>query len=862
MAPPREAHSTTKRGCPVNAFKACQVRRTRRADKTTAKRIDVFLPRAGQCLEREKTLKRLSSEGRPQPEQLDLCGDPSESTAAASSTQVLTASQQLQKVLMRHGAFPAKHRGSAWKVMTNLPRNEAAYEALSSPSTASLPSWMQESAPDMLTSTHGPRHLKLLAKLAAWSPALIEMRCVPQITAVLGEVFQDDEVLAFELSAAFFLNWGKAWLEGPWIAGMLDLPMVMLTQAWQVLEAMDQELLRYLEACAAHGLAENEALKETSSAKCTILWPLFKDLWRPCLTQETWLVLWDHIITLWHEPHMLAAAGVAILRCLRQTLLTMPVCSLHHILRVLRDAQVIPIPQLLAEFYAVRETALSAAPSVRKSPSHPLIPAGSKYPDLPAEAHPVLDYLVQDRARARAEFEASRHTLERSEEKYRVIETLLKAQSSMRDEHAELLRMEELRRNQAAEEDAQLEADRQRHLEKVLSIRVDRLHAAGLNAQLAMQQQRELHTAEHRRAADETLQRKLRAEAESERWALEIEIAGIEALATQQLSEIIRQHRIDDADRQLRQDMRAELLRKDQEDKIARNSQRVADEAERSKVRMEIERQLESHQWELADWRRQEVEMQLKLDDQVCHLQLGEVECQRSVRAAKREAEEQSNYRQEVVRRQLSEEARRRAEAQTAVIQQERRKQEHRLYLQQRSLAEARMRARESFERQAERIRLLDHEEGNAEFELRMKQTLKESESDVRKSELMLQRELAVVESIRTAGERGEALDIERRELLKHRGFLNEAARKAAVDLLQHDRRVYGAGLDADLTEEPPVSASTSEVDSVFNSEDRLADALGIRPPRPLSASPTSSAPSSGRQHVISTDSSDLRVRV
>merc|ERR1719253_2425514 len=90
---------------------------------------------------------------------------------------------------------------------------------------------------------------ELLAALASWCPALAEFPWLPEAVAPFLEVFSDDSVLLFEACAAFFLNWGKSWLSGPWVKGSLDKPREVLEYIHNLLAVVDSELLDYLEKC-------------------------------------------------------------------------------------------------------------------------------------------------------------------------------------------------------------------------------------------------------------------------------------------------------------------------------------------------------------------------------------------------------------------------------------------------------------------------------------------------------------------------------------------------------------------------------------------------------------------------------------
>merc|ERR1712054_289518 len=223
---------------------------------------------------------------------------------------------------------------------------------------------------------------------------------------------------------------------------MLDFPRETLEHPWLVLAAVDKQLMTHLDACASKNIA-TDADVHLSDARCTILWPMLRTALQRCLSTDAWLALWDHIILLWREPHLFGIAAIAVLRCIRDVLLSLPVSSPHRICEVLSQPQVVPIPRLLEEFYLLRRRATELFPKPSKADLEELMPAGKPYPNLPREVNVVLDFLVHDRARARAEIEHARRNLNSAEEKYAAIEALVTDESKARDERALVLNHEE-----------------------------------------------------------------------------------------------------------------------------------------------------------------------------------------------------------------------------------------------------------------------------------------------------------------------------------------------------------------------------------------------------------------------------------
>lgn len=484
----------------------------------------------------------------------------------------------------------------------------------------------------------------------------------------------------------------------------------------------------------------------------------------------------------------MSVAVVAVLRCLREVLISMPL-SLVRLRAVLSQEHVIPIPRLLEEFYSLRDRSSALAPVSSDTAAERLLFPGGSYPALPRKPHPVLDYFVQDRHRARAEIEDARSAVDDAERKYRAIEALTTEESSIRDVRAEWLEQEASRRSLAAKEDTLLEAKQKQHAGKLLAARLDRLDLASASAAASMAQHCELHEAERARVASEVLRRRRRAAAEDEAWQREMELVSTEAWTTQQLAEIARHHRVDDADRELRQFVRAELLSREREDEATRHEQQLEDERARARLRAQAERELEVHQWELADMRRREIEVQLALDDHVRLLQLGEISRERSVRAAARDARIESEAQLSGLRQQLAEEAHGQAQAQDAALARERHRQERRLQRQSRDATEQRAQTHRILDAQSAQLHAQELAEERSEFELRLQRAVAANETAMREHDLTLQKELAVVEEVRHAAHRDEALDTQHREAIARRSVQRRRLRQAAAEHLGAERR-------------------------------------------------------------------------
>merc|ERR1712146_687676 len=93
-----------------------------------------------------------------------------------------------------------------------------------------------------------------------------------------------------------------------------------------------------------------------------------------------------------------------------------------------------------------------------------------------------------------------------------------------------------------------------------------------------------------------------------------------------------------------------------------------------------------------------------------------------------------------------------------------------------------------------------------------------------------IRRGLSSLEDVRAMGERCQALDLQRRDLLAQRGLHRQRAERVATEIIREDRRRLGAGLEETL---PLPSSSVSETEPDVNSEDRRATAIAANR-RPL----------------------------
>lgn len=621
--------------------------------------------------------------------------------------------RKLLGLLRKHGCFPKHQRSTVWQCLLQLPKNENAHAGL-------LSCGVKHRFREMLTRFESlaepvrSRLERLLSALLSWNLSLGELPYLVSIAMPFSQVFAPNEPLAFEACASFFLTWGF-----PWLAYFPSPPLDHLTHARELLAEVDVELLAHLEACAAPDSQVAVDLREF------VVWPMVQTALSECLENEAWLALWDHLVARWQEPWHLNIAVVAVLRCLRLSLL-----ASRGPLEVLRQPQAVPAAELVREFLALRRRVPEGGPGPRprealpdEPPMLPL-PAGSAYPPLLDGLHPVLEYHAQDRARARHLLEDAQRVASTISKARGAIEVYAVEEAAVRAAQAKILRAEEARRALAKDDEEQLEAQWQRCLHAALAKQMDRVELACATAAESMSMQHALHESEATRKADEAQQRRRRLILETEAEEQRLEVLGLEAKASQHLASVVNQRRSDDAARDLRKDVQATLLQMDHDDDFEWRRRREEDQADRLEMRSRVEQQIEAAQVEAFKLQRREVEEHVAAEGVARQLQLGQVEHARSVRLAARDAAIEADRTLEVSRQCAEAAAARAAARREELIVGARYRHQERLASRQRAVTDAATSIEKRITRRAQQLQAAELAEEYVQFEARVQQAV------------------------------------------------------------------------------------------------------------------------------------------
>eukprot|EP00929_Paragymnodinium_shiwhaense_P067565 TRINITY_DN33988_c0_g1_i1.p1 TRINITY_DN33988_c0_g1~~TRINITY_DN33988_c0_g1_i1.p1 ORF type:complete len:1196 (+),score=329.18 TRINITY_DN33988_c0_g1_i1:124-3711(+) len=725
---------------------------------------------------------------------------------ARCDAAVTPEDKKLMCFLRQHGSYPAKQRAAVWRRLLRLPRNLAAHAYLMEQAGG-----VNQRAEELvllagLKPAAESTLVRTIAALSAWAPALAEMQQLPTLVKPFAQVFADDDVLAFEAAATFFLDWGTPLLET-----YPSPPLESLRAAQAVLEVADSELVSQLEALA-QGSADAGAVEVQEDVRACALWRLTRTALAQCLPEDAWFAIWDHMVARWREgPLLLDIAAAAVLRCLRGALLAVPAGTRGALQRLLETPQVIPAAALLQEFYELRARwramdTKAAERSRRPGLELPLQP-GDVYRPLLRGPHFVLDYLSLDRSRVRKEADAARRARREAAEVNELLRELVEEEERLQAEQAKMLRAEEARQEMVRLDDARIEADRRRVAQETVASRIERVHAACGALQSALRHEKTFQEKEAGRLAEEVQrQRRLHAQdvdVRREENALE----EVESVAFQQLSALLRQHRGSALAQQLRQQVRSVLLARDQEDELARRNQRLEDEAEFARARGAAEESVKVHQYAMAEMERREVEQHLALEEQERLAQRGKVQAARAARQAvidaRREADKKLAARKqwldETIREvgEWTEAQRREAKAQSG------RRQE----MQRRRLFEAAQTAQQTLGQQNERLQEVAQAEERQHFEVRLRKSVDADTTAAAAFEDQVEDIVARLSAVQRRGHEDQALLERRQELVTRQDHQWFRAQSLASRLIDEDRRKFLDGLGIDLSGEFDVGA-------------------------------------------------------
>jgi len=246
-----------------------------------------------------------------------------------NNTQIFT---KLTKILKCYNEYPARYRMFIWKTLLKLPENYESYASLIERGTH--PAYTNLAKKYPLKSQKCIRLLeRTLSALAHWSPIFAECDYLPLLIFPFVKLFQNNQVVCFEICASLICNWCQYWFEF-----FPNPPMNILNMIENLLSYHDRTLLdhymRYRITCQIYG------------------WSLLETIFSEVFSKLEWQILFDNIFS--NHPGFLLYLIVAYSICNRTAL--MQVKELDDARYFFRHRNPLSVHHLLQESNRMQQT--------------------------------------------------------------------------------------------------------------------------------------------------------------------------------------------------------------------------------------------------------------------------------------------------------------------------------------------------------------------------------------------------------------------------------------------------------------------------------------------------------------------------
>ncbi|XP_071502457.1 TBC1 domain family member 31-like [Diadema antillarum] len=419
---------------------------------------------------------------------------------------------RLTAILKGYGEYPAKYRMFIWRSILRLPENHAAFSTLVD--KGSHIAWAKVHEDYPIKSRKLLRVLqRTLSGLAHWSAIFGEMDYLPLLAFPFIKLFQNNQLVCFEVIATILVNWCQHWFEY-----FPNPPINVLGMVENVLACHDRKLLEHF---VAYGVTSQ-----------LYAWPVMQTLFSEVMTKEEWLKVFDHVFT--NHPSFLLLLVVAYLIGSRGALLA---CTnkddfkyfFHH-----RNA--VDINAVILEAYHIQEgTPDDVHPKNLLEDLRPLTrgqyPVFNKYPKF------IVDYQAQERERIRQDELEYLHQRQAAAELQAELGRRRAQEENWYRQQGLLQEAEEQRRTLMAEEEQKLVDQRIRLQAMKRELRMKELQLLdGAQKRFIHQQQTQQET-QLRRLDDEITRKSMLREQETQSAMEDIEIRRMELEAQKRLLE-------------------------------------------------------------------------------------------------------------------------------------------------------------------------------------------------------------------------------------------------------------------------------------------------------------------------------------
>ncbi|XP_007898739.1 TBC1 domain family member 31 [Callorhinchus milii] len=451
--------------------------------------------------------------------------------------------KRLQTLLKEFGEYPEKYRMFIWRSLLQLPENHTAFSSLTDKGTHSAFLRIHEQYP--IKSRKLLRVLqRILSAMAHWSAIFHEVLYLPLLAFPFIKLFQNNQLIGFEVIATVIMNWCQDWFEY-----FPNPPINLLSMIENILGHLDKELLQ-------HFVTYNVTTQ-------TYAWPFLETFFSEVLTREEWLKLFDNVFS--NHPCFLLMAVVAYLICSRGPLLH---CNIKEDFEYFfHHRNNLDINAMIREAYHLMDcTPADIHPKYMINDFVPLTkgqyPIFNKYPVF------IVNYQAEEREKIRQE------ELEYLQEKQLAHELHSETVKRQADdatwyEQQKLLQeAEEQRRKILLEEEKKLTVQRMRLTAMKREMKVKELHLLDASRRRFLKHQQDHRKSELRRLDDEIARKMSLRDQETSAFVQDIEVRKMEIDTQRQIFEQQLAKEQESVTQKVKGDLETHRLKTDIEDQM------------------------------------------------------------------------------------------------------------------------------------------------------------------------------------------------------------------------------------------------------------------------------------------------------
>ena len=208
--------------------------------------------------------------------------EPLYKTAKIDLSKSLMNKHELTKYLKKLKAFPEKHRSLIWRFLLELPLNNEAYDNLCRKGVHKAFHNLQRNYP-LTNNKLVIKMQRILSSLAHYSPVFVEVKFLPDFIFPFVKLFENEELVCFEVLLSFFLQWGQNLFESHPAP-----PFNVFKSLEELLKFHEPELFNHIQDKRINIKA--------------LAWITYQNLFTDILTKQDWLALMDFLILNCHEP--------------------------------------------------------------------------------------------------------------------------------------------------------------------------------------------------------------------------------------------------------------------------------------------------------------------------------------------------------------------------------------------------------------------------------------------------------------------------------------------------------------------------------------------------------------------------------